>query len=101
MSTVWKVIVALALVLPIGAFVAGSLVSSSADEPADRDPVILRETPQETSSKPEPVRKQEKQQEREEPVVIAPEPASTTDADDDDGDDGDDDDEGDDDGDDD
>ena len=56
MSTVWKVIIALALVLPIGAFVAGSLMSSSADEPTDRDPVILREAPQEKSSKPACVR---------------------------------------------
>lgn len=110
MSTVWKVVLALALVLPVGAFVAGSLASSSADEPAQRESVILEQAPQERSPKPDPVRKkpvppqQEDDDADDAPVVIAPAPASNDDWDDDDRDDrgdddrddGDDDDEGDD-----
>jgi hypothetical protein len=105
MSTVWKVIAALALVLPVGAFVVGSLASSSADEPTRRDPVILREAPRESPADPAPIRPRPHQDD--DPVVIAPEPASTDegrdgvgdDWDDDDDDRGDDDgDEGDDDG---
>lgn len=109
MSTVWKVVLALALVLPVGAFVAGSLASSSADEPAQRESVILEQAPQERSPKPDPVRKKPVPQQEDDdaddaPVVIAPAPASNDDWDDDDRDDrgdddrddGDDDDEGDD-----
>lgn len=41
MSPVWKVLLSLALVLPVSAYVAGSLASSAADEPARRDPVVV------------------------------------------------------------
>jgi hypothetical protein len=75
MSTVWKVIAALALILPVGAFVVGSLASSSADEPTRRDPVILREAPQGSPADPAPIRPKPHQDD--DPVVIAPEPAST------------------------
>ena len=81
MSTVWKVLIALALVLPIGAFVAGSLVASSADEPPIADPVILREAPQETSSKPPTPRPRADSRtsaatRATSPSMIAPEPAT-------------------------
>ena len=42
MRPLWKTFLPLALVLPLGAFVAGSLVASAADDPppreTDRDP---------------------------------------------------------------
>ncbi len=44
LPTVWKILVALALVLPMGAFVAGSLVASAADEPRERDTIIIEQT---------------------------------------------------------
>ena len=37
----WKVFAALALMLPLGAFVAGNLVASAADDPAPRDTIII------------------------------------------------------------
>jgi hypothetical protein len=77
MSTVWKIIAALALILPVGAFAVGSLASSSADEPTRRDPVILREAPQEPPADPAPI--PPKPHQDDDPVVIAPEPASTDD----------------------
>jgi len=53
MPTWLKVILALALVLPLGAFVAGSLVASAADDPAPRDTIVIDgsgSTPTETPS---------------------------------------------------
>ena len=41
MPSFWKVFAALALLLPLGAFVAGSLVASAADDPAPRDTIII------------------------------------------------------------
>ena len=41
MRSFWKVFAALALMLPLGAFVAGTLVPSAADEPAPRDTIII------------------------------------------------------------
>lgn len=43
MSTVWKVLLALALVVPAGAYVTGSLVASAADDPAPRHTVVISE----------------------------------------------------------
>ena len=40
-----KVLAVLALLLPMGAFVVGSLVASAADEPARRDPIVIAEAP--------------------------------------------------------
>ena len=34
----------LALVLPLGAFVAGSLVASAADDPPARETIVIRES---------------------------------------------------------
>lgn len=42
MRTLLKVFVALALVLPLGGFVAGSLAASSADDPAPQDTIIIQ-----------------------------------------------------------
>ena len=44
MRTLWKIFVPLALVLPLGAFVAGSLVASAADDPPARDTIVIRES---------------------------------------------------------
>ena len=43
MRTVWKIVVVLALVLPSGAFVAGSLAASSADRPSPRHTIVIRD----------------------------------------------------------
>ena len=43
MRTVWKVLLGLAVVLPLGAYVAGSLAASAADDPAPRTPIELRD----------------------------------------------------------
>ena len=53
MRTFWKVFAALALMLPLGAFVAGTLVSASAHDPRPRETVILQDStdgPDPTSS---------------------------------------------------
>ena len=44
MRTLWKTFVPLALVLPLGAFVAGSLVASTADDPPARETIVIRES---------------------------------------------------------
>jgi hypothetical protein len=44
MRTLWKVFLPLALVLPLGAFVAGSLVASATDDPPVRDTIVIRES---------------------------------------------------------
>lgn len=44
MSTVWKVIAALLLTLPVGAYVAGTLVASQADVPIERAPIVIRDS---------------------------------------------------------
>lgn len=43
-----KALIVAALVVPMTAYVAGSLVSSSARDPADRGPVIIRDAPSPT-----------------------------------------------------
>jgi hypothetical protein len=49
-----KFVLALALVLPLGAFVAGSLVASAADEPAPRDTIVLDDSGSTPSGQPSP-----------------------------------------------
>ena len=51
MSTLLKSLLALAVALPLGGYVAGTLVASGS-EPAPREPVIIRERP----SRPPPNR---------------------------------------------
>jgi hypothetical protein len=49
MATFWKVLIGLAIALPMAAYVAGSFIASSADDPVRRDPVYIsdvRETPE-------------------------------------------------------
>ncbi|MCW2765858.1 MAG: hypothetical protein JWO11_1817 [Nocardioides sp.] len=41
MNKLWKILLVLGLVLPLGVFVAGSLASSSADEPAPRETIVI------------------------------------------------------------
>jgi len=50
MSRLWKIAIGLALALPMTAYVAGSLASSTGAEPGRRDPVIIRDA--ETPSAP-------------------------------------------------
>jgi uncharacterized membrane protein YgcG len=45
MSAIWKVLVGLVLTLPVGAYVAGTLVSSQANVPDRRAPVVISGTP--------------------------------------------------------
>lgn len=57
MKTLWKVLLALALVVPMGAYVAGSLVASAADDPAPRPPILIEDAgrsapPSESPSSP-------------------------------------------------
>ncbi len=54
MRSFWKVFVALALMLPLGAFVAGTLVASAADDPAPRDTIIIDDQSGTPSSDPSP-----------------------------------------------
>jgi hypothetical protein len=50
MSRIVKLLLVLALALPVGAYAVGSLVASAADEPAQREPIVLREPPARTGS---------------------------------------------------
>jgi hypothetical protein len=45
MRTVWKVVLPLALVLPMLAYVAGSLAASRSDGPTPRETVVIRDAP--------------------------------------------------------
>lgn len=42
MNTRWQTALIAALVLPVGGFVAGSIVSSADDEPATREEIVVR-----------------------------------------------------------
>lgn len=48
MSTWVKYLIGLALALPMGAYVAGSLMASAADDPVNRDPVRIQDGPSQT-----------------------------------------------------
>ena len=54
MRSFWKVFAALALMLPLGAFVAGNLVASAADDPEPRDTIIIDDTSGTPSVDPTP-----------------------------------------------
>ena len=43
MSSLLNYLLPLAIVLPLGGFVAGSLVSAAQDDPGPRTPIVLRE----------------------------------------------------------
>ena len=105
MGPVTKLLLVLALVVPIGAYVAGSLAAPGRDEPADRGPVILRDAPTTPSEAPDPSRtrddggdgdddrndRDDRNDDRDDDArVVKPQPTPVGE-DDDDGDDGDDD----------
>ncbi len=88
---VWKVLLALVLVLPMAAFVAGSLVASAADEPAPRDPIVITEQPSPRPSRtpapspePPPTRSEDDRDsgDDDDVEVVTPEPAEVDDEDD-------------------
>jgi hypothetical protein len=54
MRSFWKVFAVLAVMLPLGAFVTGSLVASADDQPAPRDTIILDDQSATPSSGPTP-----------------------------------------------
>ena len=54
MKTVWKVLIGLALVVPMGAYVAGSLAASAADDPAPRETIEIREPDPDPRRRPRP-----------------------------------------------
>lgn len=43
MKTIWRALAALALVAPMGAYVAGSLVASAADDPSPRPAILIED----------------------------------------------------------
>lgn len=56
MKTLWKTLLALALLVPMAAYVAGSLVASAADDPTPRPPIVIKdaERPASPTSDPTP-----------------------------------------------
>ena len=50
MSTLVKIVVALGLVLPLGAFVVGSLAASGAEDPGPRQTIVVRDSPTRSAS---------------------------------------------------
>lgn len=54
MGVPWRYLLALLVVLPLGAFVVGSLVSASNDEPPARTPIVLREDDSSSTPRPTP-----------------------------------------------
>lgn len=50
MSTLVKILVSLGLVLPLGAFVAGSIAASGADDPGPRETIVIRDSPTRSAS---------------------------------------------------
>lgn len=57
MSRTLKILLGLALIVPMAAYVVGSLVASSADAPADRSPVIIQDAPQDAGESATPRKK--------------------------------------------
>jgi hypothetical protein len=55
MSTFWKVFAALAVLLPLGAFVAGSMIASAADAPAPRQTLVVEDSGTPTPAPASPV----------------------------------------------
>ena len=50
MSTLVKIVVALGLILPLGAFVVGSLAAPGAEDPGPRPTIVLRDAPTRSAS---------------------------------------------------
>lgn len=49
MSTFWKVMIGLVLTLPVGGYITGTLVSSQADLPRERTPIVISDAPSSTA----------------------------------------------------
>src|SRR4051794_6901057 len=76
MKTIWKVLVGLALVVPMVAYVAGSLVASAADDPAPRQTIQIQQPGPTPTPKPRPTRTTQSPQppvESDDVEVITPE----------------------------
>jgi hypothetical protein len=56
MKTMWKVLLGLVLVVPMGAYVVGSLAASAADDPAPRQTIEIREPDPTSTPTPAPTR---------------------------------------------
>jgi len=86
MSTVGKALVGLALVLPVAAFVVGSVVSTSADSPDPRDTIIMRDISEDEEEDPsqEPSREPREPNDTNDGPVVPPRPEELDDDDDDD-----------------
>lgn len=56
MSAVWKALLGLAVVLPLGAYVAGSLAASAADDPRPRHTIQIRQPDPSRPAGPSPTR---------------------------------------------
>jgi hypothetical protein len=54
MKTVWKVLLGLALVVPMGAYVVGSLAASATDDPAPRHTIQISEPAATRTAEPKP-----------------------------------------------
>ena len=54
MRSFWKVFAALALVLPLGAFVAGTLVASASDDTEPRETLIIQDQQTPAAVQPDP-----------------------------------------------
>jgi uncharacterized membrane protein YgcG len=54
MSSLWKVLLGLALVVPLGAYVAGSLAASASEDPAPRHTIVIEEPSPSPSRTPRP-----------------------------------------------
>jgi uncharacterized membrane protein YgcG len=52
MKTAWKVLLGLVLVVPLGAYVAGSLAASASDDPAQRHTIQIDEPSQTPTTTP-------------------------------------------------
>ena len=50
MKTLVKTLIALGLVLPLGAYVAGSLAAVGADDPRPHDTIVIRDSPTRSAS---------------------------------------------------
>lgn len=97
MSVLWKTLLTLAVVLPLGGFIAGSLVTAAHDDPPPRLPIVLRDdTADPTPRTPRPERTDaDDEDEHDDDHVVRPLPYDDDedgeDSGNDDGDDGDDD----------
>lgn len=79
MNTRWRVLLPMAVVLPLAAYVAGALVQATGDEPPAREPLVLidEKEPQDPRDKPRP----RGDDEETEGPVVTPDPVEDDDDD--------------------